>query len=140
MEKEVFNILVAVGCSDEEIRAARLRAIVLVCPSRILQKAVDLADFPHAIRKIQVNPILSVFLVSSDQGQFRKRKFSSDSRGNYIVLPGRYCSCPFYQENVLLRKTEWTCKHDVAVRLRLAFGSAESMGIAPISRLMEELK
>jgi len=32
---------------------------------------------------------------------------------SYLVIPGLFCSCPYFQTNVIKQGTDWTCKHVV---------------------------
>ena len=36
---------------------------------------------------------------------------SRDCESCYIVVPGLFCSCPYFQTAVIAQGTDWTCKH-----------------------------
>ena len=108
-------------------QSACLRGISLVCPSRQLMKASQMAD-TCKILCITINAALCVYVVPSE-------KKSSD----YIVIPGKFCSCMYFFENVIKGKTNWTCKHDLAVRLKLGLCDAP-MEQASSDRLLAELR
>lgn len=104
--------------SDPEIKAACCRAVGLLCPSSMLKKAAEIADTCYAVRRIDIAGGLVVYSVESDFG-----------KKTYVVVPGKFCSCPYYKENVVQRTNAWTCKHDLAVRLKLSLGSSEGIQV-----------
>ena len=83
----------------------------LICPPAMLQKASMIADSAFAISKIHLSSQVVCYSVRAGSG-----------RDEYIVVPGKFCSCPFYKEQILksVRTPHWMCKHDLAVQLRVA--------------------
>ena len=80
---------------------------LLWCPDQ-LKKAVAIADQPDNIKRVEISRNCVCYSVTSA------------SCKEYLVIPNKYCSCHYYHENVLLKRTAWTCKHEIAVQLRLA--------------------
>ena len=80
-----------------------------LCPTAMFDKAVTIADTPNAVTRASVAGC-TVFLVKS-----------SDIRGErYIVIPKKFCSCHYYCQQVIRNRLAWTCKHDLAVQLRVS--------------------
>ena len=117
IQNEILNVFLSSIAQNDQNKASSIRGITLVCPFKLLANAAELAD--TSVKKIKVNAVLSVYLVASMD---RRRKDS------YIVIPGRYCSCPVIG----------VCKHDLAVRLRLSFGPTEMIE-APMHILLKSL-
>ena len=88
-----------------------LGTAILLCPPSLLKKATAIADMPHAISRIQVTESVNCFHVRSGERNHTE----------YIVVPGRYCSCQFFTDSVVnnTHSPYWTCKHDLAVQLKL---------------------
>ena len=95
-----------------------LKAAQLICPVSLLNRGAELADMQNSIARIDFCPGISVFAVRGSRGK------------KYIVIPGKYCSCVHYIETVVRNASGWTCKHDLAVRLRLGLRHGE--GIATL--------
>jgi len=78
----------------------------------LLEKAVAIAEKPEKIRTIYVTENIAYYEVKG-----------SKNDEIYQVIPNKYCTCYYYQDQVLKRKMAWTCKHEIAVQLKLASGN-----------------
>lgn len=79
------------------------------CPD-MLAKAIVIADSPEKIQTVNVGDGRLVYYTVK----------GSKKDEEYQVVPNKFCSCYFYLEQVLKRRTAWTCKHEIAVQLKLA--------------------
>jgi hypothetical protein len=104
--KEISQLL------KSEDQLLGLGAAQLLWPPDLVDKAVDIASNPEMIRKTQVCDNVAYYTVRGSR--------SSDE---YTVVPNKYCSCYYYNENVFNKRTAWTCKHEIAVHLRLLLNS-----------------
>ena len=102
--REVFSDLIRTG-DPYSIAAASL-----LCPKKLSDSASVLADDDEYFRRIEIPPNL-VFFATQE----------------YIIVPGKFCSCHYFQENVVKLGESWTCKHDLGVRLRVALRGLESI-------------
>ena len=89
----------------------RVGTALLLCSRSVLEKAVSIADDVRSFSRVNIGTRTIAYSVRSGNGQ-----------EEYIVVVGKYCSCPFFLQHVI--KTglaqHWTCKHELALRLRLA--------------------
>jgi hypothetical protein len=87
-------------------------AALLLCPTGMIEKAIQIADTKNGIKLIRFGPV-KAYQVKSNSGH-----------DSYVVLPAKFCSCIYYKENVIKSPlfVAWTCKHDLAVQLRLGIG------------------
>ncbi len=83
-----------------------LGAALYLMPPTLLEKAVALADQEDAIHAIKISQHVKCYSVRGKTSE-------------YVVVPNKFCSCHFYTENVVKQHLSWTCKHDLAVQLRL---------------------
>ena len=103
---KVFSDLIRAGDPNS------IAAACMLCPKSVLEQGSKLADDECVFKRIEILQDLSIFATHK-----------------YIIVPGKYCSCHFYQENVVKRRIIWTCKHDLGVRLRVALRGAESIDL-----------
>lgn len=89
----------------------------LLVDKTMLEKAAKIADTNGAIQAIDITKNTTCYSVIA----------GSSTRGEYIVVPRKYCTCHFYNDSVLVRRIAWTCKHDLAVQLRLALAGPETI-------------
>ena len=94
---------------EEEGDMACLGAALMLMPPSLVVKAISIADQQDSIQRVFEK--IAVFSVKG-------------STGEYLVVPYKYCSCWYYCENVMKQRLTWTCKHDLAVQLRLRLGGA----------------
>ena len=89
----------------------------MLCPKNLLDSAARLAETDAVFRRVDVCQGLSVYVV---KGRGDKE---------YILIPGKFCSCHYFQENVVNRGEGWTCKHDLGLRLRIGIRGGNSITI-----------
>ncbi len=99
---------------SELIKFGEYSTAKLICRSSLVRRGAEIADRPSAIHRIEICPGVCVYTVRSENLR------GGWERSEYLVVPGRHCTCPFYTDSVIPRQTDWTCKHDLAVRLRLS--------------------
>jgi predicted nucleic acid-binding Zn finger protein len=104
---------------------ACLGAALMLMPPSLVQKAVAIADQQDSIKRVFEH--ISVFSVKGSTGQ------------DYLVVPYKYCSCRYYCENVMKQRLSWTCKHDLAVLLRLKVGGPLKIHPAATELLAKQL-
>ena len=51
--------------------------------------------------RVGVDSRVRVIIVQSAQG----------GEGSYLVVPGMFCSCPYFQVAVIEKGADWICKH-----------------------------
>lgn len=96
--------------SDQNSRALAC----LLCPKKLLDSACMLVDRPETFRRVETGyDGLRVFLA-----------------GDYILVPGKFCSCYYFTEKVIKQGTIWTCKHDLALRIIIALYGVERIPIS----------
>ena len=100
----LFSDLIKRGDSNSTAVACML------CPEKILENAAQLAQDDMAFGRIEICQGLSVYRVKE-----------------YMLIPGRFCSCHYFQETVVRMGTGWTCKHDLGLRLRIALRRNDSV-------------
>jgi predicted nucleic acid-binding Zn finger protein len=87
-----------------------IAAASLLCPKKLFDSASVLADDDEFFKRMEISPNLVLF-----------------STQKYIIVPGKFCSCHYFQEKVVNLGVSWTCKHDLGVRLRVALRGLESI-------------
>lgn len=92
-----------------------LAMVQLLCPSAVFNKAVDMAEKDSGISRATIAGT-TCFLVKGG--------------GRYIVIPKAFCSCHYYTQQVIRNRVAWTCKHDLAVQLRISVLGIDSVPVA----------
>jgi hypothetical protein len=104
------------GPSLYDLARYRIGIACMHVPCSIAKSAAELADPEGAIKRIRCP--LDIRTAYSVRG----------ARGiEYIVIGSRFCTCHFFRENVLKRRSGWACKHIIAVMLRVAIRGPETI-------------
>ncbi len=121
--KNIFSCLCGLMAHDLRNDAATLLrdpvtclgALQLMwCPEQV-KNAAEIADCDERIKKVKFFDRVFCFSVTGISGK------------EYLVVPHKYCTCHFYQDMVLKKRLAWTCKHDIAVQLRLSLTQEDSI-------------
>ena len=102
--QRLFTELVSAGDPNSVAVACML------CPHAVLESGSLLADYEQVFKRIEIFSNFSIFTTNK-----------------YIIVPGKFCSCHYFQENVVKRGIAWTCKHDLGLRLRIALRGLDSI-------------
>ena len=63
---------------------------------------------------------------------------SSSTTERYLVIPGLFCSCPYFRKQVFEQGTDWTCKHLMRLSVDSSFVIVDGEAVSEIySRFSE---
>eukprot|EP00919_Chromeraceae_sp_WS-2016_P033490 GHVR01079123.1.p1 GENE.GHVR01079123.1~~GHVR01079123.1.p1 ORF type:complete len:141 (+),score=23.28 GHVR01079123.1:188-610(+) len=107
--REMIEVIKRIGCTGQTLMCVESLEIK---PHQVIHRALDSIDRKKIIRYIAIPSGRKSFSVKGSKGE------------EYIVI-NSFCSCPFFQRDVLEIQNHYTCKHEAACLIAEAGGLLE---------------